>query len=49
MRSSGFFFVLGWIMILADGWLWHTYFLAIMGCISLIGSFHLINLENKDD
>lgn len=49
MKDGFFFFMLGWILVLADGWIWHTHVLAAIGVISLIGSFYLFNLQDKDE
>ena len=49
MSNSLFFLALGWVLVLADGWIWHTHILAIIGFVSLIGGFYLLELESKDE
>lgn len=49
MSNSFFFLLLGWIAVLTDGWILHTHILAIIGIISLIGGFYLLELESKDE
>lgn len=49
MSNSVFFLALGWFTVLLDGWVLHTHILAIIGFISLIGGFYLLELESKDE